>query len=49
LESRGKAEALAESTLTNEQLLEKMILAAPQMLSDEWSEVGARFRKASRD
>jgi hypothetical protein len=31
---------LAESSLANEDLLEKMILAAPQMLSDEWMFIG---------
>ena len=35
-----KPEALVESSLANEQLLEKMILAAPEMLSDEWMFIG---------
>src|SRR6516164_4704562 len=37
---REKPEALAESSLANELLLERMILAAPQMLSDEWMFIG---------
>jgi hypothetical protein len=35
-----KPEALAESSLGSEDLLERMILAAPQMLSDEWMFIG---------
>ncbi len=35
-----KPEALAESSLANEQLLEKMILASPQIISDEWMFIG---------
>ncbi len=35
-----KPEMLAESRLADEQLLEKMILAAPQILSDEWMLIG---------
>src|SRR6516165_4603613 len=35
-----KPEALTESALENEQLLEKIILAAPEMLSDEWMFIG---------
>ncbi|WP_337175652.1 endonuclease NucS domain-containing protein [Paludisphaera sp.] len=33
-------EALAESSLAKEQLLEDMIVAAPRMLSDEWMLIG---------
>src|SRR5205809_553249 len=32
--------ALVESSLANEDLLERMILAAPQMISDEWMFIG---------
>ena len=31
---------LAESSLTKEQLLEDMIVAAPRILSDEWMLIG---------
>ena len=33
-------QALAESSLVKEQLLEDMIVAAPRMLSDEWMLIG---------
>src|SRR5512136_2458101 len=35
-----KPQQLAESSLSKEQLLEDMILAAPSMLSDEWMLIG---------
>src|SRR6266568_8709184 len=33
-------QSLAETSLTSEQLLENMILAAPRLLSDEWMLIG---------
>lgn len=36
----AKPQALVESKLANEQLLEEMIVAAPQLLSDEWMLIG---------
>ena len=36
----AKPQALVESKLANEQLLEAMIIAAPQVLSDEWMLIG---------
>src|SRR5439155_10810569 len=35
-----KPQALAESSLAKEQLLEAMIVAAPRLLSDEWMLIG---------
>lgn len=36
----AKPEALVETSLPNEQLLEEMIIAAPRLVSDEWMLIG---------
>jgi hypothetical protein len=36
----AKPEQLTESSLSNEHLLEKMIVAEPRILSDEWMLIG---------
>ena len=36
----GSPEPLTVATLTNEQLLEDMIVARPEILSDEWMLIG---------